>query len=268
MSKYKFDYIIPICNTGPDFHNRLSHINLLRKKLPSFVNLIVVEQLTDAIQYPFSSEGKYEKININYKTFSKGWCFNVGVNNSETNHIILAEADLMVPNDYFHSLLDYISKHKHVEETWCFGWYTIEYLNKEGLIEKMRYPKPGGPEGGLIYIHKNFYNNIGRSNEFMESLGGVDNEMARRMQFKSDHYLKAPLTIQHMWHPDAKDKQDGWKHNKHRKKNVEIYNISKTTPRKLIGFLSTLEAGSVYGPQCKFHDFDSKYKEYKGTYYG
>jgi hypothetical protein len=221
----KFDYIIPIANINNDgWGHRLMNLESLLYSLPSFVHLILVEQVIDNtlgkyiehIQIP--KDLLYSKITVNYPVFNKPWLFNIGVNYSKTNRLLLAEMDVTFKHNYF-SLLE-----KMKWEDWFFGWNRIVFLDMYKLYyERITEPKKGMAEGGIVCLDKNFYWEAGGGNEWLLSLGGPDNEFIRRVEYLTKSYPMLEATIFHNWHPVHKLKRDNWKHNSNRKKNSRLY---------------------------------------------
>jgi len=259
--KYYMDYIIPICNMGDDgFDYRLRNIESLIRIIPPFVNLIIVEQIVDTTRKLYTSNIRMpDKINIDkrivrYDIFNKSWLYNIGVKLARTDKILLAEGDINTNRLYFGDLFTYIYNGEGKNLDWFFAWDEIIYWDKE-FKNKVRAdsPRPGMAEGGVVYFNKDFYWKIGGANEWLQELGGIDNELAERSKFLSGYYIKFKWSINHLWHPISHVKKEGWKYAKHRLNNRRIYYKVKSNPQEMIDTLCkhNQEIGNSKNPICK-----------------
>ena len=253
----RFDYIIPIANIDNDgWGYRLRNLESLIYSLPPFVHLILVEQVVDStlekyikhVQLP--KDLVYSKITVNYPIFNKPWLFNIGVNYSKTNRLLLAEMDVTFPNNYF-SLLE-----GRKWETWFFGWNRIVFLDMYGLCyERITEPMIGMAEGGVVCVDKNFYWEAGGGNEWLLSLGGPDNEFVRRVEYLTKSYPMLEATIFHNWHPIHNVKKDNWKNNLNRRRNSELYKYTYIYTKNMIDILREKRSmlGDLRYPACYTH---------------
>jgi hypothetical protein len=249
----KFDYIIPVANINDDgFTYRLKNLNNILRIIPDFVHVVLVEQMLNPVYSLYSNNlESFPNLNITKKivkfhTFNKGWLYNIGVKNSVTDNIILAEGDIHVNRQYFVRLKKFILKKKHL---WFFAWNKIIYWNND-FSEKLREdtPRETMAEGGLVYFNKIFYWEIGGSNEFFQELGGIDNELATRARFTVGEDKLFEGTINHLWHPVSYLKKDNWKFGRHYVKNRILYYQVKDNPKLAIDSLRKLNIGRTISP--------------------
>lgn len=253
-SKVKIDYIIPISNINDDgFTYRLRNLNTIIRIVPEFVNVVLVEQMINPVYKLYSKSLKTLPKDINiikkivkYPIFNKGWLYNIGVNLSKTNHVILAEGDINVNRKYFTDLKDFILENDH---NWFFAWDKIIYWNID-FTEKLKEetPRESKTEGGLIYFNKNFYWKIGGSNEGFQELGGIDNELASRARFMSSEDKLFVGTINHLWHPISYLKKNNWIYGKHYVKNRILYYKVRDNPELAIEELRRMRVGNIKHP--------------------
>lgn len=262
--KYFMDYIIPICNMGDNsFDYRLRNLEALIRIIPPFVNLVIVEQIVDTTKKLYINNIREpEKINIDkqivrHPIFNKPWLYNIGVNMTRTDKIFLAEGDINTNRLYFGDLFTYIysGEGKHLD--WFFAWDEIIYWDEQ-FKNKARVdsPRPGMAEGGVVYFNKDFYWKIGGANEWLQELGGIDNELSLRAKFVSGYYLNFKWTINHLWHPISHVKKDGWKYATHRLNNRRIFYKVKENPQKMIDILRENKIGIPTEPICKSKDLN------------
>lgn len=253
-SKIKMDYIIPIANINDDgFTQRLKNLNCILRVIPEFVNVVLIEQMINPIYklYSKSLESLPNHLSLTKKVvkhniFNKGWLYNIGVKQSKTNNIILAEGDISINRKYFIDLRDFISSNDY---KWFFAWNKIIYWN-EDVTKKLRVdsPRETMAEGGLIYFNKDFYWEIGGSNEFFQELGGIDNELAARVRFVVGEDKLFEGTINHLWHPVSYLKKNDWIYGKHYVKNRILYYKVKDNPELAIKELRKMNLGNVKCP--------------------
>jgi len=265
----QFDYIVPICNIDTDgWEQRLNNLAALCDIIPPNVHLILVEQVvslellkyTDNLVIPKKVKATVKV--VNYPVFNKPWLFNCGVRLSKTNKLMLAEMDVLFGDRYIDRLTEVVWKN------WFFGWDNLVFWNKdETYPDKLATPQKTLTEGGIVCVTKNFYWKIGGGNEWIQSLGGPDNEFIRRAEFVSKSYTTFPHTIYHKWHPRHKLKVgEEWKNNRHRLRNKEICSIVSNKPNKMIDLLrdNIKSLGRAACPICKNvpDDFVEKYRDY------
>ena len=246
-----FNFIIPVCNTnGDDFSYRVNNVNSIINSLPNNVKLILVEQdMGHKLFGPnlnLRSDDKH--IIVKYKIFNKPWLQNIGVRESDSQHVIIGESDCIPDStgNYF------IELDKHIQNRpWCHAWNRIQYHGEDyNIITRDEIgPKKGLAEGGLVYFNKSFYNSIGGANEWFLELGGMDNELIRRAEFKC---INKPFKwiIHHHWHPSNIMKADKWANSLYRKDNQAKYRFISVNVGKVIDKLNRLEFGNKSYPLC------------------
>lgn len=267
------NYIIPICDLGDEsYAYRMSNINYIYNNFLSVqenvkVNVIYVHQLiNNESAYGINIPG-VKSIVVKYPIFNKGWLYNIGANVAEGDHIFLAESDVCVlkNKNYFRNVLDFIKKEKL---KWCFGYNVIHYLNriahaqlllKNKIVGRHRkyLVKQCGIEGGIVYVNRNFYYDIGGMNECLQGLGAIDNEFVVRAQHASKTYEKYLGQLYHLYHPISPLKE--LKKN-YREINSKIYKEVKSNPEDAIKFLNSLIKANMEKPVSH----DTKFLTKKG----
>lgn len=223
------NYIIPLCNAGRDFDERLINMNFilndfLTKQTNVIVNAIIVEQIVDsqynlfcdALKFPETLQ--HETIIVKHEDFVKPWLYNLGVNKAIGQHIIIAESDVYSNEDFFSNFLEFVNTEKL---KWCFMWDKVEKITKESKKKLMqehvldlegsdtRKPERGKCEGMGVYFRKDFWiDELHGANELFRKLGGNDNELAFRANYLTNKYPKFHNTIIHLWHPGSYMKKD------------------------------------------------------------
>jgi len=129
---------------------------------------------------------------------------------------------------------------------WFFAWNKIIYWNKD-FTEKLRVdsPRETMAEGGLVYFDKDFYWEIGGSNEFFQELGGIDNELATRARSVIGEDKLFEGTINHLWHPISYLKKENWRFGKHYVKNRILYYQVKDNPKLAIAEMKKMKIGRL-----------------------
>ena len=124
---------------------------------------------------------------------------------------------------------------------WCHAWNRIKYYDKEHVnIYRDDSPKKGGAEGGLIFFQKKYYWVIGGANGWMYELGGMDNEITRRAEFKEQD-KQFIWTIEHWWHEQNRMKMKNWEFANYREKNRKIYKDVVKNPKQYIKIFNSLQ---------------------------
>lgn len=233
MSNNKYaDYIIALYdNQENDYPYRLRILKILLDSMPKTINTIIVEQTKSNQKRTYSENlQKYTDVTfINKKFdgyFNKSWLYNVGARNSVTNVLLFAESDNIQEPLYYKKILDYHKSKNNLK--WFICWNELIYLGKDdNKIEKVvKNPKVHGfAEGGLVLFRKQFFFSIGGYNEWLECLGGMDNDIAWRADIISNQFNHMLGTIFHYWHPKSSLKGcNDEQHNLIRKRNIEMYN--------------------------------------------
>ena len=231
---YNFDLVISLFNGNPDdLVYRLRNLNIVLSALPYSIHPIIIEQKNGDNETVWENVHLYRS-DITYilkertanEDFNKCWLYNTGVKNAKTNNIILGESDCAPANPlYFNRVLKFIEGAKC---PWAYCWDKLYYLNKNlSEINHTHSPKTGGPEGGFVYFRKDYYWSIGGSNEWMNNLGAMDNELMARARHGTPRKIyKIPESIFHYWHMSSKLKGTGKMSTKH-------HSLSRTTNKRM-----------------------------------
>ena len=263
----ELSYIIPVSNGGrPDFAVRCRNLQfiydsfIMKQKEVQF-EVIFVEQ-TVSRQFPhYAKNIRIDKdntrfIHISWPVFNKGWCINVGARAAQSPVIVVAEADCFsIDGTYFFSILNNFLSGEH---KWAFGWDALQYLSQYESMQIMRgdqiaprgrryRPYSGGPEGGILVYNRGWYLKIGGHNEFVQGLGGPDNEMADRAKWWSKSYTKLNADILHLWHPQVKGsyRRDG-----HRVYNKQIIKLQRNYMANIAPRIAKTTIGDPNKPAC------------------
>lgn len=263
----KVTYIIPVCNmVDSEFDNRLESLNFmifefLGKQTNIEIDLIVVEQVvnndfrkyTDYIKAPENIN--YNNFVVSYRDFDKPWLINIGFNNLNTNHVLVAEMEMYSDKDFFSDLIKWANNKKY---QWFFAWnriYKTSELERKKILElKQEYSngtgefitaKRGLSEGGIIYWHKEFFLALGMGNEWIKYLGAVDNEIISRASCITRNYPKYEIDIMHLWHPDSPMKT-GYS----RSINRLLYEFTDTNQLTVNKILCSRSLGNLDFPAC------------------
>ena len=263
------NYIIPVSNTaGPDFDQRLQNLqfsldHFISKQSGVRIHAIMVEQIVDStlpsfinnLSIPEETENFFfDLIPVECPVFVKPWLYNIGVNASPSDHIILAESDVTSVS-FLKEFLDYV---KEKDLKWCFMWDKVFKYTEEATKNLVTYyemdekgatvlsPEPGLCEGMGVYFRKDFFlNDLHGANEMFQKLGGNDNELAYRAHKLSGTYECYPHDVIHMWHSPSHMKS-GAVHNLN--DNLKLFLKEGDNYKKVNDFLSTKKLGNVYKP--------------------
>lgn len=248
-----FDLIIPLSNSGfSDFSYRVDNLNTILNDLPAQVHVVLVEQIVNS-QHPtyreklnIGSQCRHKWVTVNYPVFNKSWLNNIGAKNSITNQLLFSEADVALEKNYFAYFQRWLGEKKF---RWCIAWNRIVFWEKDRVSKKASHrPFKGGPEGGVVYMSKPFFWQIGGYNEWMQKLGGIDNEIIRRAEAVDRRSGYFGWTIDHLWHPYHRQ----YKQDRQRTINKGIYKQVAKNPSRAVQFCRRFvsQAGSKV-PLCK-----------------
>lgn len=230
-----FDLIIPVSNGGfKDFPHRVSNLKLILEEIPPQIHVIMVEQIINAKLPTYQSQleprDNQTWLSLKSPVFNKSWLYNAGVRHAKTERLLFSEADVAIPKTYFPALLKWLQTHNY---RWSIAWNRIIYWQPDKVRKKTTLrPSKGGPEGGVVFMLKSFFWNIGGYNEWMQRLGGIDNEIIRRAEALDRRSAYFPWTLDHLWHPFSE-----YKSNPSRERNKRIYRTVKCQPKRMIQIL-------------------------------
>jgi len=275
------DVIIPVANLVPrSLHSRMETIlyslkNFYGRQSGLRFKIIIVEQSLDGKLYYLPNipekikldyhkpEIEIQKISIKYPVFNKSWCINVGFKYSKAPHVMIADPDIFCREDYFKDLLEWSKDYP-----WCFAWDALFYTEIEGkslIIDGLDPkvvphcgPKVGFSEGGLVLFRRETFKKMGMANEFIEELGGIDNEMMSRAREVFPEQHEYPMFVWHLWHEGSNKSSRPT-----RKTNVDICIKARSYPRKMINLLRRINeesCGSILEyPYVRNYDFTTEW---------
>lgn len=194
---------------------------------------------------------------IKYPIFNKPWCCNVGVKMARGENVVISESDMCGNQDYFAELINEMGSRGL---RWMHGWNQLYYTNHEERAWLMSHPgenlpgyrqktvkrsndalvapKRGYSEGGIVFFKKELYTSMGWANEFLQELGGPDNDLAYRAEMAAKTYEAFPAEVYHLAHFWRKKTA-----NKLRPMNKRIIGFLRQNYRKYNNFLRSLSAG-------------------------
>ena len=265
-------YIIPLCHrklrsnlNKEETSARIEAINtcvyeFIKNQTGVNIELVFIEQVIDDEYYlkkikDFESSNiRVKKISVKYPVFNKCWLYNIAVSHVKSDHILFSEGDVFSKENFFSRLVEYTT---NLNLKWCFAWDKIYYTNeaeRKALIsgknifmseKEFKIPEKHRREGGIVYIRKDFFKQIGGYNEWIEELGGPDNDIAARMFHHSKTYRKFSNTIIHLWHTRDVDK-----YKPTRKRNIVVMKITFESTSDVIKMLRRQRFGDIDGPLC------------------
>lgn len=244
---------------GDGFEHRLDNLNRQLELLEGCgreFRTVLVEQVLDETLEKYTDHGNL-KIDVDVvkivrnDRFNKPWLYNIGIGLSHGDDIVISEMDTVYlsKDDY-----DHLAKSINgTDRKWFFCWNKILYMDDEnGSPERVDVPRRGMAEGGIIYIRRRTYIDIGGSNEWIIELGGIDNEFARRLEYHTGSYNTLNKTLVHRWHPRHRLKDNDWVESTYREDNRKIYNFVKRYPKESTSILKSYydKMGNENGPIC------------------
>jgi glycosyltransferase involved in cell wall biosynthesis len=167
----------------------------------------VLEPLVDKYIYTYSED-----------PYNRSWAFNVGVNQCESDILILHDGDLVVPIDYVDRSIRGL-RDIHALQPWS----RIVYLTEESSrnwpqAEKVpiRVISNTGIHGGSMAVRRDWYLHIGGMDERCEGWGAEDDafyEKARKVGKLRKVGPNGSL-LYHLYHPVPTNKHQHWEKNK------------------------------------------------------
>ena len=226
----KLDYIIPIYNLKKHrLRNLVYHKDIfLNKQEDVDINLHIVVQ--DKKTHPI---------------FNKQWLCNIGVRDSTTDHIIIADLDVYIQNnDKYLSMCMHIIKALNLR--WAFLWNKVKYMTEDGLsYTRHDWPEPFVNEGCIVYFQRSLWEEMGGANEWIRELRGPDNDLALRARYLTGTHYGLPFELIHSWHPISPMKRSKFKKN-----NLEILKYTRKHPEEVIKLLKKQNWGNINAPYC------------------
>lgn len=199
-------------------------------------------------------------IQVRYPIFNKSWLLNVGVKATAAPFVVLAEADMWAQTPMLPEAVKWLERGRL---QWGFAWNRLFYTNHEDkelllntgvapLERPKRIVKPtkGYSEGGFLVARRRFFEQIGACNEWLEELGGIDNEFVHRARWSTGTYRGFPQLVYHLWHDKVRQRRAP-----SRLKNVDIL---RYVQRKTLGCIRVLRAepwGNPERPYCADRSF-------------
>ena len=265
------DVIIPCSAMLPQsVEDRVENINFglqhfFGNQTACNLRVIVIEQCLDGHEYFLPHiEEKYcevEKVRIDWPKFNKQWCINVAAKHyALSDNICVAESDMWSDEDYFAEALEYFDARGL---RWMFLWNRLYYTEpeekdkilaslqlREHVAKQICIPRHGYSEGGVVMFKKELLLGIGGGNEWIEELGGPDNDLASRSFAATRTYDAFNAMVYHLSHPGLKKTRKG-----QRKKNIAIIRDMSKDPKRHNRYLRRCNFGDKKAPLCSKGDF-------------
>ena len=212
--------------------------------------LIIVEQLAEkeslidnkqCKRHEFSNNITHVVLPYQEKGFNKAWCMNVGIRKTTTDVIMFLDSDMKFDNEYVNNAYNYFTGHKH---KFMVGW---DKLIKEPGRDEPKERIVGGQiqtAGGIFWVTKEFYLDVGCMSENFFGYGGEDNCFWRRANSKlggtNKHFVVNYFnyTIKHSYHHNAIPS----------KNRLDLLNRSVEQPEEVIRRLKKYYLGDEKAP--------------------
>lgn len=259
------------CLTPVSVDLRFAHLNFSLEsfyaKQDGLNKVIIVRQHLQDEKFPEIKTPKklnVDFIDIKYPLYNKMWSLNYGVKKSKADWVILADADMWCPANYFNNLI-VDSEKKNLK--WRFAWNTLYYANDketENIVNgkswggettrQTHHPKRGYSEGGLVLFNRKAYLDMGGCCEFIQELGGCDTFTLDQTLYNYGGFSEKtnrfennyPVKIYHLEHPQVKKSSRGT-----RRENISLIHWARNN-KQVYDYLKKLTIGgeiprSVYG---------------------
>jgi len=261
----KLSIIIPYAFGGDPL--RLQALENLFKSIESQIfkdfEIIVIEELIKVNSVSFPYKNKVNQLIIlkdpENRWYNKSWCINVGIKNSNTDNILILDADIMFGKEYFKIIEEFAKTHHKF--FYGYNWIILmpgkdnpivrirPHSDKINGINEVGSGKMYGiyATGGSWFSNKKFFwQSLGGMNENFFGYGGEDGEMHKRVSYVLGHEpdeIEYPIVHQyHDWHP----KNGVNPLNLEYMRNLE--NITSSNPEKTINKLKFLQLGNIKCP--------------------
>jgi GT2 family glycosyltransferase len=151
--------------------------------------------------------------------FCKSAAFNIGVKNVNTDHVVLHDADILVPAGYTADMFRLLQ-----DNDGCHVGKQVLYMRKDStsIINTQHVVDTSGVcervvdyfEGGSVGIHKSTFVAIGGFDEAFVGYGMEDCEFFRRLSSHGKFFNQRTVKMVHLWHEHAGDWQSAHQRNK------------------------------------------------------
>ena len=150
------------------------------------------------------------------------------------------------------------------ESKWGFAWNDLYYTTKEEkryvmdgnkLIRfttgRRTKPQRRKAEGGLVLFDTQFFKDMGWANEWIQELGGPDNDLAERARYETGYYRAFPQRVFHLWHERVP-----LKNRPTRIDNIHIIRMTRRQPSRMQAFLKQMMPGRTQEPLSALGTFN------------
>jgi hypothetical protein len=191
--------------------------------------------------------------------FNKPWLYNIGERMAVGENLMFGEADVVGKTDMMSAMLRGIHRCGY---RWAMCWSNLYYtdarerkaLLKGGMVGAMRNcgiaPRKNRAEGGLVYFNRQLFHAIGGYNEWIEEIGGPDNEINLRARFWTGQYPVMAARLFHLDHARVPILRRPY-----RLANVEVIKDIRRNRRALCRALRQLGPQGGKVPMSKVHSW-------------
>lgn len=227
----KVTYVVPFREQERTDSLRTVLNNIRAQKYPDIEIILVEEDHIPKIDSSQYNPIAYYRVNLNEEhLFNKSKAFNLGVAKSNSNKIILHDADMLVINGYtaeVSGILD-VNDSCHLGSTVVYADKdSTDIINGSGeVIDPVFERVVGYYEGGSLACTKETYWRIGGFNEDFWGYGCEDCDFYDRMSKGSKYFDSRTYNLLHLHH----GRSDGWCD--HHDVNIATYEKLKTLTMK------------------------------------
>jgi len=176
-------------------------LECIKKQTYKDFELVFVEMLFDNPSNVVISNGKHIQLkyppHLQDRMMNKSWCINVGVRNSQYDNLVVMDADMCFDEGYFQRIVDYSQKGDKFFI--CFDKIFCE-IGRDNPEERIRPAFLLKTAGGVFFIKKDFFWDVGGMNESYFGYGSEDNDFWRRANHLLGTINNMPDSIQHTYH--------------------------------------------------------------------
>jgi glycosyltransferase involved in cell wall biosynthesis len=227
----KMSIIVPYSNQDPRREEGLNHLfnSIDKQDLRVVVNnkateqrdweFIFVEHDTGGDYKRFDARGIPDQhIILKYESkYNKAWCMNVAARHSRTDWLVFCDADMLFGKEYLYKVNLWRTK-TIPRDPFFIGWDSLMKLpGKSEHIARTLDPTAALTAGGIFWVHKNFFWQVGGMNENYFGYGGEDNDFWIRVNVtlggaSTINVRRAPYALVHSYHDDAEPSPERFYH--------------------------------------------------------
>lgn len=207
--------VLPVSGTDriPQFMTVLSSFSY--QKGVTFEVIIAEEGETPLLENKLPANVRYTFIPRKKNGFhSKGRTLNKGCSIAQARHLLLHDADILVPQNYLKEIVTRLDSQwcaiRPIRLLFCLSREKSTQLIESHSVENItavRDVMQNFP-GGSVALRRHTYHNIGGMDERFVGWGGEDNEFLDRLH-TTNMFKGSFIPAIHLWHPSAPNKKNG-----------------------------------------------------------